>query len=101
VSNGYVTATGEGILLNLRVSPGAKRSSVDGPYGACAFKLRVAAPPTHGRANAEVERFLADLLGTPRSNVTVVRGSASRDKTVLVRGIDGDKVHKLLSPHLS
>jgi uncharacterized protein (TIGR00251 family) len=58
VSKGFFTPTKDGILLNLRVSPGAKRTSIEGPYGA-ALKLKVAAPPVGGKANAEVERFLA------------------------------------------
>jgi uncharacterized protein len=84
VSKGFFTPTKDGILLNLRVSPGAKRTSIEGPYGA-ALKLKVAAPPVGGKANAEVERFLAKVLGLPRSDVAVVRGASARDKVVLVR----------------
>ena len=84
MSKGFFTPTKDGILLNLRVSPGAKRTSIEGPYGA-ALKLKVAAPPQEGKANAEVERFLAKVLGLPRSDVAVVRGASARDKVVLVR----------------
>jgi uncharacterized protein len=65
VSRGCITSTEDGILLNLRVSPGAKHSSIEGPYGESTLKLKVMAPPIDGKANAEVERFLAELLGTP------------------------------------
>jgi uncharacterized protein len=84
VSKGFFTPTKDGILLYLRVSPGAKRTSIEGPYGA-ALKLKVAAPPVGGKANAEVERFLAKVLGLPRSDVAVVWGASARDKVVLVR----------------
>ncbi len=97
MSRGYSTATRDGILLNLRVSPGAKHSAIGGPYGESAFKLKVAAPPAEGKANAEAERFLAELLGIPRSNVTVVRGASSRDKTVRVRGVGEEDMRKILS----
>jgi len=98
VSKGFVTAAKEGTLLNLHVSPGAKRTSVEGPYGDAAVKLKVAAPPAEGRANAEVERFLSKLLGVRRSDVTIIRGASSRDKSVLVRGVTLIEVHKALSP---
>src|SRR5918998_5301326 len=75
VSRGHITSTEDGILLNLRVSPGAKSSSIEGFYGESALKLKVAAPPLNGKANTEAERFLAKLLGISRSNVTVVRGT--------------------------
>jgi uncharacterized protein len=100
VSRDFITATRDGILLNLRISPGAKRASIEGPYGESALKLRVAAPPVDGKANAEAERFLAELLGIPRSDVTVVRGASSRDKVILIHGVGQDEVQKFLPAHL-
>jgi uncharacterized protein (TIGR00251 family) len=100
VSRGFITHTEDGILINLRVSPGAKRTSIEGPYGESAIRLRVAAPPVDGKANAEVERFMAGLLGTPRSDVAVVRGALSRDKVVLVRGPGQAEIRKILSAQI-
>ena len=100
VSKGFITPTRDGIRLNLRVSPGAKRTPVAGTYGEDAIRLKVAAPPTEGRANAEVERFLASLLGIPRSEVAVTRGASSRDKVVVVRGLEQTQTRRLLSSHL-
>jgi uncharacterized protein (TIGR00251 family) len=100
VSKGPVTATKEGTLLNLRVSPGAKRTEIEGPYGENAIKLRASSPPVNGRANAEVERVLAILLDVPLSAVSVVRGASSRDKTVLVRGLEPAETRKALAAHL-
>lgn len=100
MSRDLLTATRDGTLLNLRVSPGARRSSIEGPYGECALKAKIAAPPAGGKANAEVERFLASLLGIPRSDVTVVQGASSKDKVVLVRGLGKVETQKLLSGYL-
>ena len=100
MSKGFVTTAKEGTLLNLHVSTGAKRTSVEGPYGENAIKLKVAAQPVAGKANAEVERFLSKLLGVPRSDVTITRGASGRDKTVLVRGATQAETHKALSAHL-
>ena len=89
MSRGFVTPTRDGTLLNLRVSPGAQRTSFAGIYGEDAIKLRVAAPPVEGRANAEAERYVAWLLGVTASEVCVVRGANAEEG----RGI--------LSEHLS
>ncbi len=94
---GFITPARDGILLNLRVSPGAKRTSIEGPYGENALKLKVAAPPVDGKANAEVESFLAQSLGVPRSDVAVIRGTSSRDKVVLVRGVDASTLRGILT----
>lgn len=84
-----------GVYLKLRVSPGAKNTAIKGKYGEGAIRLSVAAPPVGGRANAEVERYLARLFGASPSEVTVVKGASSRDKLVFVRGAepDGARIH--------
>ena len=72
--------------MTLRASPGAKSAAAKGLYGEGALRLSVAAPPTNGRANREIERYLAALIGVSRSEVAVVKGVSSRDKLILVRG---------------
>ena len=100
MSKRFVSTAREGTLLSIHVSPGAKSTSVEGLYGEGAIKLKVAAPPVGGKANAEVERFLSKLLGVPRSDVNIIRGASSRDKTVLVRGTTRAETHEALAAHL-
>ena len=88
----FVRPSKDGALLRLRVSPGSKRSSVNGLYGEAAIRLCVAAPPVDGKANAEVEKFLSKLLGVPKGDVCVIGGASGRDKTVLVRGARAEQV---------
>lgn len=79
--------------MRLRVSPGSKRSSVNGFYGEARVpRLSVAAPPVDGKANAEVEKILSKLFGVPKSDVSVIGGTSGRDKTVLVRGAEPEQV---------
>ena len=99
MSKDFLTPARDGILLNLRVSPGAKRTSIEGPYGENALKLKVAAPPLDGKANAEVESYLAETLGVRGSDVAVIQGSSSRDKVVLVRGIEAATLREILTSH--
>lgn len=90
----------DGVFISLRVSPGAKRTAVEGVYGEDSLKLKVAAPPVDGKANAEVEAFLAKLLGVRKSDVEVIRGMSNRNKTVLVRGVNTSAVGKAISERL-
>ena len=71
-----------------------------GPYGESAIKVGVAAPPVDGKANAEVGRLLAELLGVARSDISVIRGASSRDKTLLVHGLEAAEVRSALDSHL-
>ncbi len=63
-------------------------------YGKEALGLFVAAPPVEGKANAEIERYLATLMGVKRSRVVVAKGASSRDKLVFVSGAKAETVQK-------
>ena len=82
--------------LQLRVAPGAGRAGVVGRHGA-AWKVRVTAAPTDGKANAAVVRLLAETLALPARDVEIVSGHASRDKTVALSGIDNDEIERRLA----
>ena len=82
--------------LTLHVQPRAGRTEVRGRHGD-AIKLRIAAPPVDGAANAEIERFLAERLGVPKRAVTIAHGAAARRKVALVEGLTtADAVRLLL-----
>ncbi len=96
VADSFVRDSDNGTLLTLRVSPDARKSSVEGTYGSHALKLKVAAPPVDGKANAETERFLAKLFGLSFSEVSVVKGASSRDKVVLLKGVSPEEAVRVL-----
>ena len=96
-ANDFVRPAEGGVYVRFRVSPGAKNTAVKGLYGEGAIRLSVAAPPMEGKANAEVERYLARLFGLSHSEVTVVKGASSRDKLVFVSGLGPDKIRTHLS----
>jgi uncharacterized protein YggU (UPF0235/DUF167 family) len=59
--------------------------------------VRVAAAPERGKANEAVLALLADTLSVPRASVTLVSGSASRDKIVELAGIAPDEIDRRLA----
>jgi uncharacterized protein len=74
-------------LLSVRVHPSARRAKIE-KLGPREFKVHVTAPPDKGRANDEVLAALASHLGLPVSRLRLVRGAASRIKTVAIQGED-------------
>ena len=71
------------MVLTLHIQPGAKKTEIAGLHGD-ALKIRLAAPPVDGKANAELVRLLAEAFGVPRRQVAILRGETSRDKLVRV-----------------
>ncbi|MCL2830072.1 MAG: DUF167 domain-containing protein [Betaproteobacteria bacterium] len=86
-----------GLLLTLHIQPGAKKTEISGEHGA-ALKIRLAAPPVGGKANAALLAFIAARLQVPKAAVELKSGHASRQKIVLVRAaLDADVVLARLS----
>ena len=65
--------------ITVHVVPGAKHTEYVGAHGD-ALKVRVTAPPVDGKANALLQRFLADTFGLGNSAVELVGGATSRRK---------------------
>lgn len=75
-----------GVRLRVKVQPRASRTGVAGVVGD-RLKLRVAAPPVDGAANAALGKWLAKLLGVRRAAVQVASGQTGRDKSLVVEGV--------------
>ena len=74
-----VRREGGDILLTVHAQPGASRSGFAGLHGE-ALKIRIQAPAVDGKANAALQRFLADAFAVPLSCVRLVSGPAARHK---------------------
>jgi uncharacterized protein (TIGR00251 family) len=82
----HIDKDGE-FCLTLHIQPGAKKSGVAGLHGE-ALKIRLAAPPVNGKANAALLAFVAKILDIPKSAVSLKSGQSSRQKVVRVEGVD-------------
>ena len=71
--------------LRVRAVTNAKRSEVvgweDDPQAGRVLRVKIAAPPTEGKANAALRDFLAKSLGVSKSQVRLEKGDTSRFKT--------------------
>ena len=76
---------GDAVTLTLHVQPGAKKTEIAGIHGD-ALKIRLAAPPIEGKANAALLAFLAEKFGVPLRNAILKQGESSRRKAVSISG---------------
>ena len=70
---------GADLLLWVRAQPRASRNEWVG-LAEGRFRVRIAAPPVDGQANARLREFLAALFGVAKSQVTLLAGETGRDK---------------------
>ena len=77
------------------VSPGASRDEILGVLDG-RLRVRLAASPREGRANAALTRFMAGRLGVAPSAVRLVSGASSRRKVLRVCGVNLDDARRQL-----
>ena len=82
--------TKNGILLNLKVSPNASKNEIvltdDG------VKVRITAQPVDGKANKALVEFLSKELKIPKTSIDVVKGNTNKEKNLLFKVFDEEKV---------
>ena len=95
ITPGATAMSGDGggrLTLILHVQPGAKRTEVIGVHDN-ALKIRLAAAPVEGAANAVLVAFLAEVFGVPQRQVVLKRGNRSRRKVIeIIQAVRGPEV---------
>ena len=95
---GDIMAEKEQSKITVHTQPNASQNEVvsfkDG-----VLRVRIAAPPVKGKANQELIKFLSDVLGVSKSNLTIEKGLTSKNKTVAIRGLGQEQVVRLLERH--
>ena len=89
-----VSETVNGVVFNIRVIPRASRCEFAGVQGD-ALKIRITAPPVEGAANKECIKFLSDMLGVKKSQITIIAGHRSRNKKVSISGINRKDIREM------
>ena len=72
------------LRLSVKVVPKSARNQIVEVQDNGTLRIKIAAAPEKGKANAELCDFLADEFGVARSKVEVVSGHASPRKQILI-----------------
>jgi uncharacterized protein YggU (UPF0235/DUF167 family) len=75
------------VRFAVRLTPRSAVERVDGVVDGV-LKIRVMAPAVDGAANVALLRLLAEELGVSRRELQIVAGATSRQKLVVVDGVD-------------
>jgi len=79
----------------VRVIPGSSKNSVSQDLAGC-LSVKLTAPPVEGRANKELVKFLGKMLRIAPSAITLLHGHSSKNKVLLIRGVEMAYVQKRL-----
>ena len=73
--------SGDEMHLDVKALPGASRTEFAGISGGT-LRVRIAAAPEDGKANAALISFIAGVAGCPKRDISLLRGEKSRLKTL-------------------
>ena len=82
---------GERATIIVQVQPNASQNKLVG-FADGVLQLKIAAPPVKGKANQELIKFLSDILGVARSNLTIEKGATSKRKVIAIEGLGQEEV---------
>jgi uncharacterized protein (TIGR00251 family) len=83
------------VRIPIKAVPGASRDQIVGPLGG-RLKIKVAAPPEGGKANAAICALVAAALGLKARQVVVVAGHGSAEKVLEIRALESAEVKRRL-----
>jgi uncharacterized protein (TIGR00251 family) len=83
------------LTFKVRVVPRSSRNEIVGEHDG-ALRVRLAAPPVEGAANAALVRTLARAFDVSPGSVAIISGTTSRTKTVSIVGVGVASLERLL-----
>ena len=80
------------MLLCVKVKPNQRFDAIEklsddsGNGRAASWQIRLKAPAVDGKANDYLIRYLSDVLGIPKSSISLTRGHNARIKFLEIKG---------------
>jgi uncharacterized protein (TIGR00251 family) len=83
--------------LKIRVTPRAKRDEIYSILEDGTVKVRLTAPPVGGKANKALIKYFSGIFEIPRSRIEILTGFKSRNKLLVIRGMDSVEIYNKLN----
>lgn len=88
--------TEDGTLVNLRVRPNSRNKDFVSMFDDSQIILNLQSPAREGKANKELIKKLARIMGISTADVIIVSGHKSRDKVILIKGKMPQEIARIL-----
>ena len=82
--------TKDGLLIHLKIMPNSSRNEIIKSAGG--IKSKLTAQPIDGKANKALIEYLSKELKVPKSCMEIIKGYTSKEKTILLKVFDEEKV---------
>jgi uncharacterized protein (TIGR00251 family) len=79
--------TKDGVTIQVKVQPRSSRRGIEGVDGDI-VNVYLTSPPVGGAANEQLIEVLSEALGVKKSALHILRGTSSRYKVIVIRGVE-------------
>ena len=90
-----IKRTDNGLLANIKIVPNSSKNEIiiEDSF----IKVKITAQPIEGKANKALIEFLSKKFKLPKTSIEIVKGETSKEKTLLFKTSDEDKINYLIS----
>jgi len=94
-----LSSSDKGTIITIEVSAGSSKACFPAGYNTWrkAVGCRVRAPALEGRANKEVIAVISEKIGIEKTRISIISGTTSPVKKILVEGMTADQLRSALS----
>jgi len=85
--------TQNGLILQIRISPNSSKNEIITTDEI--IKIKVTAQPIENKANKALIEFLSKQFKVPKSSIEIIKGETSKDKTILIKVFDEEKLQNI------
>lgn len=72
------------IFINIKVATNKKQNRILKYEGENSYRVELKAKPIEGRANKELIKYLAEVLGKRQDQITIIKGLHSHEKVLRI-----------------
>ena len=90
-----IKQTNEGILVNIKIVPNSSKNDIviEDEF----IKIKITAQPIENKANKALTEFLSKKIKLPKTSIEIVKGHTSKEKTLLFKTTDEEKISLIKS----
>ena len=90
-----IKETSNGLLVKIRIVPNSSKNEIilEDEF----IKIKITAQPIENKANKALIEFLSKTFKIAKSNIEIVKGDTSKEKTLLIRCFDKNKITEIFS----
>ena len=90
-----IKETENGLVVKLKIVPNSSKNDIilEDEF----IKIKVTAQPIENKANKALIEFLSKRFKIPKTSIEILKGDTSKEKTVLLKTNDKEKINNIIS----